>query len=81
MNDLGPVSKAYKFWEAEQLHDPDRIMCLEVIADAAREVRKVASVMACYGIEDDRSDYVVEIELPAGVWEALADALNALDNE
>lgn len=61
--------------------DGVRMAQLVTIADAAREVRKVASVTACYGIEDDRSDYVVEIELPAGAWEALADALNTLDNE
>ena len=30
-----PVSEAFKFWEAEQLHDPDRIMRLEAVADAA----------------------------------------------
>jgi len=54
---------------------------LEDVAIAAQAMCEAADVTAAYGAEGDRSDYIVEMDVSAQAWEALADALNVLDKE
>ena len=69
-----PVSKAFRFWEAEQAQDPDRILALEAIADAARVVQgEAVSVYWRYRGEGKRDT------VGRRAWHALADALDAYD--
>lgn len=56
---------------------------LEAVASAAQAVvsEAVAREILRYGVEDDHSDWVVEMDMMELTWEALCDALIELGEE
>lgn len=84
INDPAGFESHHRQWKAiapKGLADDDRVSKLEAVANAARTVRHEAEAREIirYGVEDDHSDWVVEMDMKELTWQALVDVLDVLD--